>query len=146
MPLKDRRPMSHSSVFKFLHISGAPLGSDVELEFQSPKLGGAQENEKVAKRAPGSRFSLTSWRCTRSSNSRPQNWRGAQEYEKVAKRVPGSRFSPTSWRYTRSPNSRPKNWRGAQEGEKIAKRAPGSMNVRGAKARATFGVTHALDP
>ena len=44
----------------------------------------AQDSEKVTKRAPGIRFSPTSWRYTRSPNSRPQNWRWAQEGEKVA--------------------------------------------------------------
>ena len=103
---------STESVFAYV------LALHSELEFPSPKLEGAQENEKVTKRAPGNRFSLTFWRCTRSSNSRPQNWRGAQECEKVAKRVPGCRFSRTSWRYTRSSNSRPKNWRGRKSAKK----------------------------
>ena len=42
-PLKDRRPMSHSSVFKFLHISGAPFGSD----FWPRKSFGAQAGGKL---------------------------------------------------------------------------------------------------
>eukprot|EP00959_Pyramimonas_sp_CCMP1952_P291943 6105978-Pyramimonas_sp.AAC.1 len=38
------------------------LALHTEPEFPSPKMDGAQEGEPIPKRAPGNRFSPTSWR------------------------------------------------------------------------------------
>ena len=67
----------------------APLVVQALASFSgSPKLQGGARGRTNTQTTPGSRFSPSSWRCARSSNSRPQNWRGPQEGEQVHKRAP----------------------------------------------------------